>query len=236
MRATLDWTASATLPTRSATLALQGIPPDASVPGRIEAVAERAEAEYLALAEPRAVIEEVNRVEFAAVFRGDGQNAPETPLDGIYPKAHRLALFAATTGKRLSIRIGALFGQRELAVAWMLDATASAAADRLADLSGERYASLTAGDAGSNQSTVLAYSPGYCGWHVSGQRALFACLHPEQIGITLNSSCLMRPLKSVSGVLVAGTPDIHRFRPTYPFCADCRDKPCRDRMRDALHA
>ena len=29
----------------------------------------------------------------------------------------------------------------------------------------------------------------------------------------------MEPLKSVSGVLVAGPAGIHRFAPTYPFCA-----------------
>ena len=61
---------------------------------------------------------------------------------------------------------------------------------------------------------VLRYSPGYCGWHVSGQINLFNTLTPEKIGITLGESCLMNPLKSVSGVLVAGPPNIHISTPT----------------------
>ena len=64
---------------------------------------------------------------------------------------------------------------------------------------------------------VLRYSPGYCGWHISGQRRLFAHLRPERIGITLHDSYLMEPLKSVSGVLIAGAKEIHAFADTYPL-------------------
>jgi hypothetical protein len=114
----------------------------------------------------------------------------------------------------------------------MLDAVASAAADRLADLLAGRFAA--AGH--STNVRVLPYSPGYCGWHVSGQRALFRYLQPEEIGIRLNASCLMQPLKSVSAVLVGGAPDIHKFRPTYSFCDACQDKHCRGRMASMVKA
>src|SRR5450759_3682893 len=114
----------------------------------------------------------------------------------------------------------------------MLDSSAAAAADHLADLLGPRYVSMIAGAASDWR--VLAYSPGYCGWHVSGQRALFGFLRPEEIGITLNWSCLMQPLKSISGVLVVGPGHIHRFHPTYSFCERCQEKQCRDRMASVL--
>jgi len=78
---------------------------------------------------------------------------------------------------------------------------------------------------------VLGYSPGYCGWHISGQRRLFERLGPGEIGISLNDSCLMRPLKSVSGVLVAGAAPIHRFRPEFTCCAECATRLCVPRMR-----
>jgi hypothetical protein len=78
---------------------------------------------------------------------------------------------------------------------------------------------------------VLGYSPGYCGWHISGQKKLFAYLHPERIGITLNNSYLMTPLKSVTGVLVAGPPEIHRFKPDFPFCRHCRTYSCLERFK-----
>jgi hypothetical protein len=77
---------------------------------------------------------------------------------------------------------------------------------------------------------VLTYSPGYCGWHITGQRALFARLKPEEIGIKLTASCLMRPLKSVSGVILAGEREAHLFDDSYPFCDECADRPCRARI------
>jgi hypothetical protein len=90
------------------------------------------------------------------------------------------------------------------------------------------------GDAGTRAWRALAYSPGYCGWHVTGQRKLFKYLRPEEIGITLNASCLMQPLKSVSGVLVVGPGHVHKFQPTYSFCETCREKQCRERIATVL--
>ncbi len=48
------------------------------------------------------------------------------------------------------------------------------------------------------------YSPGYCGWHVREQMKLFSLLPPAPCGITLNDSCLMTPIKSVSGIIALG--------------------------------
>jgi hypothetical protein len=41
----------------------------------------------------------------------------------------------------------------------------------------------------------------------------------------------MQPLKSVSGVILAGPRTIHRFPPTYDFCDRCETRTCRDRLR-----
>ena len=64
--------------------------------------------------------------------------------------------------------------------------------------------------------------------------ALGAGLPAGEIGVTLNDSCLMSPLKSVSGVLVAGLGEAHRFRPDFPFCDDCRTHECGRRMASVL--
>ena len=77
---------------------------------------------------------------------------------------------------------------------------------------------------------VLSYSPGYCGWHISAQQKLFQYLRPGDIDISLNDSYLMTPLKSVSGVLVAGRKEIHYFDNSYPFCQDCKVESCLERM------
>jgi|GEM_PF-135854 len=77
---------------------------------------------------------------------------------------------------------------------------------------------------------VLAYSPGYCGWPLTGQQRLFAAFDPAEIGVTLTSSCLMCPLKSVSGVLVAGPVQLHDVGQGFPCCASCSDPACRTRI------
>lgn len=48
------------------------------------------------------------------------------------------------------------------------------------------------------------YSPGYCGWDVTEQQALFSLLPENPCGIRLNASGLMIPVKSVSGVIGIG--------------------------------
>lgn len=229
MRRRFAWAAADTVPERAEVLRLQGVPDDAAVPARIAALHERALAAFLETAAPCAVLAGITRGDFAGVYRGEGRNAAETPLEGIAAGATRLALFAATVGRGVSALIRDLFEKREPALAVMLDAVASAAADRLPLLLGAREHEA-AGGGEADGGRVLAYSPGYCGWHVSGQRALFAYLEPSEIGVTLNASCLMEPLKSVSGVLVAGPAGIHRFAPTFGFCPECREKSCRARM------
>jgi cobalamin-dependent methionine synthase I len=181
------------------------------------------------------VVEELPREDFDAIYRGEGCNPPESPLPHIVPRSEGLELYAATVGERLSARIGELFEEHDVAVAYFLDAIASAAADRLSDLLAARFHDrLTGRGVPPERAKVLPYSPGYCGWHVSGQKRLFARLHPEQIGIHLNESCLMTPLKSVSGVLVGGTGEAHRFKPDFPFCEACLTHECGRRMASVL--
>lgn len=56
----------------------------------------------------------------------------------------------------------------------------------------------------SGWGTGRSYAPGYCGWDISGQHGLFALLPPLPCGIMLNSSCLMTPIKSISGIIPVG--------------------------------
>ena len=230
MRQRVEWTSVEALPARTDVLRLQGMDDGDDVSARIVTLLDSAMSRYLELAEPRAIVADISISSFARVYRGDGHNSHETPLERIYPRAHSLALAAATVGAEVSALVRDLFDRHDVALGCMLDAVASAATDRLADLLAERYAAMQDGDG----VRVLAYSPGYCGWHVSGQRALFRYLKPEAAGITLNTSCLMQPLKSVSAVLVAGPADIHKFRPTYSFCDVCQEKQCRERMASVL--
>jgi len=135
------------------------------------------------------------------------------------------------------VRIATLFDSRDFALATILDAAASEAAEHAADAVQLQYQETLAAREPRNASMkLLRYSPGYCGWHISGQKALFDFLRPQGIGITLRESYLMEPLKSISGLIVAAAADIHRFEDAYPFCADCRSRSCHGRIAGRSHA
>jgi cobalamin-dependent methionine synthase I len=51
---------------------------------------------------------------------------------------------------------------------------------------------------------TLPYSPGYCGMALAEQHTLFSLFGDFDVGVTLTGSCLMRPLKSVSGLIGLG--------------------------------
>lgn len=228
MRHEIEFTTAECSPDLEGLVRLE-VGPDARVPERLLRLFEQAMGEFVRLAEPRAILAEISRDEFERLYKGEGLNAPATPLDEIVPRARRLALFAATVGAEVSAEIPSLFARGDPALGYTLDVIASEAASHLADQIAQRFGESSAGG-----EAVLPYSPGYCGWHVSGQRRLFEHLHPETIGITLTGSFLMQPLKSVSGVVVAGAPEAHRFKPTYDFCDDCTTHECRRRMASVL--
>ncbi|UCD74362.1 MAG: hypothetical protein JSV91_11290 [Phycisphaerales bacterium] len=221
----------AILPEPASVLGFQGIESIDRASARIRAMAEEAIGMLGDLASPAAITAGITVSEFASLYQGEGANEPETPVEGISEQAEALALYAATVGKDVSERITECFAAGDCAVGAMLDSAASAAADGLSRRLERRFAEQLAGAGGVPEDLcVLAYSPGYCGWHISGQRRLFEFLKPGQIGITLNDSCLMQPLKSVSGVLIAGRRDIHVFASSYPFCPECRNQTCHRRI------
>jgi len=222
-------------PGRDAVLENQGIPPGKAVSAEIEALCSAALGLLVKVAAPAGILREVSAAEFEAVYEGEGQNEPRTPVGEVFPQAENLALFAVTIGQRVSREITERFGSNDPALGAMLDSCASAAADKLAGVAEGRFVdTLARGGRMSSDTRVLAYSPGYCGWDISGQRELFEFLSPEQVGISLRESHLMEPLKSVSGVLIAGPKGIHDFRAAYPFCSGCRTHGCQKRSGAAF--
>lgn len=235
MRQVLRFDDAEVTPDRAQVLRYQGIPEGARVPERIHDLLERAIGLFDRLAEPRGLFQEITGEEFEQVLLGEGQNEPESPLEDIFPRAEGLALFAATLGQPVSQKTGELFGDNDLALGYMLDSVASEAADKLSILLAQRFVeALRSRGAAGEETRVLPYSPGYCGWHISGQGRLFGSLKPGEVGIELNDSFLMQPMKSVSGVLVTGPGKIHKFRANFSFCENCQTHACRERMASVL--
>jgi len=220
------------MPERTAFLASQGVGAGRPASRSLEASFERSLELFIGGAAPRGVVSEISRDDFAGVYEGEGRNEPRTPVGDIFPQARRLALFAATVGPKVGEEIHRGFQRGDFATAFLLDALASAAADRLGELL-EVWCrkQWSASGRETTDTCVVRYSPGYCGWHISGQRRLFEYLRPEEIGVTLRESFLMEPLKSISGVLIAGPRSIHEFTMEFPCCDQCETRGCRERIR-----
>lgn len=227
------------MPEQEAVLRNQGIPQDAypaERENRIRTLLERAMEAFAADAQPVGISLELSIKECETIFNGEGKNEKDTPVEHIFTQADNLALFALTMGSEVSEIIGELFKDNEFALGSMLDAVASLAADKAVEVYETYFFNeLSERDLATPDTCVLSYSPGYCGWHISGQKKLFQYLEPEKIGISLNDSFLMTPLKSVTGLLVAGKKEIHIFNEgAYDFCNLCKDRTCQERMKRLL--
>jgi hypothetical protein len=223
-------------PTPRDVLGAQGIPPGAPVSHRIGAMVDMAIDVFRSSAEPVGIIQEVDAGQLSGIVDGPGLNAPDPVVDLVSARGRGFALFAATVGAPVSDHISNLLAGGNFALGAALDATASVAADRCSEILGGVFLeALGARGASTATHHVLGYSPGYCGWHLSGQRKLFDYLGPERIGISLSRQFLMTPLKSVSGVLVSGPTPVHDFQAAFSYCPGCRSRSCQARIR-GLHA
>jgi hypothetical protein len=238
MSRVVDIPSESVTPSGRAVLTGLGIPEARDPEPRVQTAVDDALEVLTGDAEPRGILGGVGVADFGRIYEGEGRNEEPSPLAEIFPRADALVLFATTLGAPVSDRITGLFDSKDLTLAVTLDAAASIAVelagDHLESLVLEETRSGTPeGDEGQcadASSAALRYSPGYCGWDLTGQRALFGRLKPERIGIRLLESCLMDPLKSLSGVIVLGRPEIHMFDNHYSFCSECRSRSCRERI------
>jgi hypothetical protein len=223
--------ASAIVPSDRAILESQGIPVHTTVSDSILQLTRDAVGLYLELAAPVGMVMEISSDEFSGVFGGEGKNQAESPVLPIALAADALAIYAVTVGDGVSHEITRRFALNDFALGCMLDAVASEGTELLARHAELLYEQATETLKRSRPNTrLMRFSPGYCGWHVSGQRKLFGFLHPEEIGITLRESCLMQPLKSISGVIIAGDERVFYFEDAFAFCGECTTHVCRDRL------
>jgi len=231
MRGIIELDVADLTPTPNEVLAAQGMAGRANLPEKIRSLLESALDIFRQLAEPKGLMHDLPLSDFQAIYDGNGMNSPEGPVPMIVPGADGLAIFAATMGSSLASKSSDLFAKGGPALGYMLDAVNSSAAERLGRQMGLRFvATMPEEIRRTKELKVQYYCPGHCGWHISGQSKLFQTLHPEEIGMTVNERWVMLPLKSISGILVAGEMDIHRFKPAFSFCKDCKEHKCVKRL------
>jgi hypothetical protein len=134
-------------------------------------------------------------------------------------RSEAIALFIATAGPQIEN-----LSKKEMAAGNGLEGlifnlVGSELAENLSELLHLRIAELvnTKGQNVSNR-----FSPGYCNWPVTEQLMLFELLSNMQCGVSLSSSSLMTPVKSVSGIIGIGK---NLRRASYK-CNICNDKHC----------
>ena len=112
------------------------------------------------------------------------------------------ALFICTAGAGIGKKSKELMAAGDLLEGYILDligsVTVEAAIDQIQDAFENEMTC-------NGKMITNRYSPGYCGWALSEQKQFFALFPENHCGIKLSESCLMDPIKSVSGVIAFGT-------------------------------
>ncbi len=215
------------IPDKKAVLSSIGIGPGIDIRNDIQFLCDEAMKLFLDLARPAGLQRSIEEKHFGEILKGEGHNEARFPLQDIIIKSDKLALFIFTLGKTLSRKIQQLIHEKDYPLGYMLDTIASHSVDQAVSVQEKRFIKNNSPEA---KKKALLYSPGYCGWHISVQRKIFNYLNPEKIGISLNENSLMSPIKSVTGVLVTGNKDIHKFKNNFVFCKDCKTFSCRERV------
>jgi hypothetical protein len=114
-------------------------------------------------------------------------------------------LFVATAGNSFDDWIKSKAAENDVFSEYLCSSIGSVIADKAADVIQEEighYAEI------SGKGITNRYSPGYCSWLVMEQKGIFDLLPADKIGVTLTQSFLMKPLKSISGIIGIGKDNV----------------------------
>ena len=134
-------------------------------------------------------------------------------------EATEAAFFLCTAGSLFSDEAHALNAAGDFMEAYIIDAIGSLTVERAMD---RIHAELGVCQATAGLKITNRYSPGYCNWPLKDQRPLFDFVGENPTGIELSPSCLMHPIKSVSGVIGIG----ERVHKRAYGCVVCQNKTC----------
>ena len=133
--------------------------------------------------------------------------------------ADSVALFQCTIGDGVELYSEKLFAKGDSLEGYIVNLAGSEAAESTADFIHNEIRKL----AEDNQLKITnRFSPGYCNWNVSEQFKLFSLFPDDLCGITLTDSALMKPIKSVSGLVGIGENATFRGY----NCSKCDDDQC----------
>lgn len=124
----------------------------------------------------------------------------------------RFALFAATAGTAFQTYQEHLKAEGDILKCFIADMIGTC----LAEKAGDYMERLLEKELGGERHTHRL-SPGYCGWHLTGQQTLFRLMGGRPCGIGLSEVCLMNPIKSISGIIGIG-PEVNEKKYGCQYC------------------
>ena len=110
----------------------------------------------------------------------------------------------------------------DLSEAYILDAMGSVAVEDLVD---KFQLTIKNEYERVGKTVTLRFSPAYCDWPLTEQKKLFSLFDPGDIPVQLLDSCLMQPVKSISGVFGI----VPHGSALYNPCRYCDDRACKAR-------
>ena len=166
--------------------------PDKSrdVPSSLLDDIEEMKKEALPLIQPRAIYDILTSDELEPRF--------------LFKKSEMTILAISTIGNKLESLSKAFLKKGNLAQGVILDAIASHAAEQAAEYVNQEILKEIA-DKIKGKDITCRFSPGYCMWELDkGQTTIFELLEGSKIGVSLTSSLMMNPVKSVSFAINIG--------------------------------
>lgn len=144
---------------------------------------------------------------------------PDRQVCGYLKGSELVGLFVCTAGGLFTDLTHHFNSRGDLLEAYIVDAIGSLTVENAMDKIQQELML----DVSSEQKGISnRYSPGYCNWHLLSQKALFNLIDENPCGVSLTDSCLMQPIKSVSGIIGIGR-DMRRKE---YGCAICRNENC----------
>ena len=124
----------------------------------------------------------------------------------------RFSLFATTVGDAYQRYLEELKKEDDMLKSFIADIMGTCIVEKAGDEMERLLERELAGERHTNR-----LSPGYCGWHLTGQQALFRQMGGSPCGISLSEVCLMTPIKSISGIIGIG-PEVDEKKYGCQYC------------------
>jgi len=154
------------------------------------------------LLEPKLLYEKfpVKRIAEEVVELEGGHQFHSSHLAKFLDGAAELVVMCRTIGPHLEAQIKE-WQQTDMMKAFILDTVGSVA---MSNLGRQSFKHLEAELANQGLETSVAMSPGQLDWNLTDQGTVFELLQPGQIGVSLNPSFIMTPIKSSTAVFGIG--------------------------------